>query len=265
VLSGQAGSGTIFFSGCNLKCRFCQNYQLSWEQQGQEVSAQELAERMLALQEQGAANINLVTPTHHLPAILAALDLSLRRGLNVPIVYNSSGYEKAGVLRHLEGIVDIYLPDLKYHSPLISQKYSGAPDYFEAAAPAIIEMYCQQARLEINARGYAQKGVIIRHLILPGHTDDSLKVLQWLADNLSPMIGLSVMSQFHPCYQAPPEIQRSLSTAEYKRVTDQVRSWGFQNLYLQPAGFSPKEHLIPDFERDEPFLWGDKDRLEEKT
>jgi len=255
VLTGQAGSGTIFFSGCSLKCCFCQNYQLSWEQQGRKVSDEELADMMLELQRQGALNLNLVTPSHHLLAILRGLALALKQGLRLPVVYNSSGFEKAGVLRHLEGLVDIYLPDLKYHSSMLAEKYSGAPDYFKIASEAITEMYCQQPRLEWDAKGTAHKGVIIRHLILPGHTDDSIQILRWIADSLSLSIGLSLMSQYHPCYHAPLEIRRSLSAQEYQSVLDQALAQGFQNLYVQPEGFASEEHLIPDFSRTVPFLW----------
>jgi len=259
VLSGQEGSGTIFFSGCSLKCCFCQNYQLSWEQQGREVSDEELADMIMELQRQGALNINLVSPTHHLLAILRAWILALKQGLRLPVVYNSSGFEKANVLRHLEGLVDIYLPDLKYHSPLLAEKLSGAPDYFKIASRAITEMYCQQPRLKWDEKGAALKGLIIRHLILPGHTDDSIRILQWIADNLSLSIGISLMSQYHPCYHAPPEIQRSLSAQEYRNVLDQALAKGFQNLYVQPEGFTSEEHLIPDFNRPTPFLWKVKD------
>ncbi|NOR14387.1 MAG: radical SAM protein, partial [Candidatus Aminicenantes bacterium] len=190
ILTGEAGSGTVFFSGCSLKCRFCQNYQISWLQQGQEVSDKELANMMLGVQKQGALNINLVSPTHHLLPILRALALAKQQELLIPVVYNSSGYEKAEILRYLEGTIDIYLPDLKYHSSHLAEKYSGAPDYFENAAQAIIEMYCQQPRLELAENGTALKGLIIRHLMIPGNTEDSINILHWISDNLSPSIGL---------------------------------------------------------------------------
>lgn len=258
VLSGEAGSGTIFFSGCSLKCRFCQNYQLSWENRGRPILEAELAQHMLELQAQGALNINLVTPTHFLPAILRALSRALGRGLQLPVVYNSSGYEKAGLLRQLEGLVDIWLPDLKYRSPRLAEIYSGAPDYFEQASQAILEMYCQQPRLDLEETGTARRGIIIRHLVLPGHSDDSLQILHWIAENFSPSIGLSLMSQYHPCYLAPPELRRALPAREYRLVLEEAVRLGFQNLFVQPTSFSHTEQLIPDFEREAPFQWSDR-------
>jgi putative pyruvate formate lyase activating enzyme len=249
------GSGAVFFSGCSLKCLFCQNHQISWQEAGAKISDYALAQAMLDLQEQGAANINLVSPTHVLLPILRALHIAFSRGLRLPIVYNSHGYESAAVLRNLEGIIDIYLPDSKYSSSCISEKLSQAADYSQAAGGALIEMFCQQPVLEIDHLGLAQRGLIVRHLILPGQTDDSLAILDWLRRHLAPSIGLSLMSQYSPCFLAPEDLRRTITPREYQRVLDHALDLGFENLFLQPEPFKPGEHLLPDFARDEPFVW----------
>ncbi len=252
---GRRGSGTVFFAGCNLKCLFCQNHQISWRDSGAEIEDSALAQAMLDLQAQGAANINLVSPTHVLIPILRALCLALLGGLRLPIVYNSHGYESAAVLRRLEGIIDIYLPDLKYSSRCVSERLSRAADYYPAACAALIEMFCQQPVLETDHRGMAQRGLIVRHLILPGHTDDSLVILDWLRRRLAPSIGLSLMSQYSPCFLAPEGLRRPITPREYQRVLNHALDLGFENLFLQPEPFQPGENLIPDFSRDEPFVW----------
>jgi putative pyruvate formate lyase activating enzyme len=249
------GSGTIFFTGCNLKCLFCQNYQLSWLTQGRAVSDQELAAIMLDLQKKGAYNINLVSPTHLIIPILRALNQAYGQGLRIPIVYNSNGYEKVDVVEKLAGIIDVYLPDLKYFSPDVSAKFSGAPDYFSHARLSIQEMFCQQPALVLDDREIARKGLIIRHLILPGQTADSLAVLDWLARHLPRSVPLSLMSQYHPCFRAPVEIQRPLATEEYQAVLAKAKELGFESLFIQPEDFEPDEHLVPDFTRPDPFKW----------
>lgn len=252
---GGSGSGTIFFTGCNLKCLFCQNYQLSWLLEGAEVTDEELAGMMLDLQAQGALNINLVSPTHVVLPILRALRIALGRGLRLPLVWNSNGYDGLDVIRALEGIIDIYLPDLKYHSPALSKKYSAAANYFDHAAAALREMSVQQPVLETGQEGTARRGLIVRHLVLPGAADDSLFLLRWMSENLSPYIGLSLMSQYRPCYEAPEEIRRSLTPEEYKPVADLAVELGFDRLFLQPEPFRPDEHLVPDFRKKKPFRW----------
>jgi len=249
------GSGTIFFSGCNLKCLFCQNYQLSWLNQGKPVTDEELALMMLELQEKDALNINLVSPGHLILPILRSLKMAIQKGLSIPIVYNSNAYEKVEVIRCLEGITDIYLPDMKYFSPGLSTRYSAAPDYFLHASQAILEMYCQQPTLRLSEKNTALEGLIIRHLILPGETADSLAVLEWIAHDLSPYVCLSLMSQYHPCHQAPREIQRNISPEEYNTVRDKAEELGFEILFIQPEPFSGEEHLIPDFNLKSPFKW----------
>jgi putative pyruvate formate lyase activating enzyme len=251
----RGGSGTIFFAGCNLKCLFCQNYQLSWLLEGRPVSDEELAAMMLDLESQGALNVNLVSPTHVVLPVLRALRIAFARGLRIPLVWNSNGYDSAGVIRALEGIVDIYLPDLKYLSPELSKRYSGAADYFERAAEAVREMSLQQPVLTLGPDGNARRGLIVRHLVLPGCGEDSRSLLSWLRAHLSPFIGLSLMSQYHPCYKAPGELQRPLSAEEYRPVAELAVELGFEGLFLQPEPFRSDEHLVPDFRKKRPFRW----------
>lgn len=254
----RVGSGTIFFSGCNLKCSFCQNYQLSWLGRGRPAGDDELAGMMLDLQDRGALNINLVSPTHFLLPILRALGIAYSKGLEIPLVANSNGYEKAAVLAHLEGIVDIYLPDLKYHSKALSQRISGAEDYFVQASETIKEMACQQPALVLDDRGIARCGLIVRHLVLPGQAEDSRAILGWLARELGRTVALSLMSQYHPCFRSPQDMLRPLSRKEYREALSVAEELGFECLFVQPDSFDPGEHLIPDFDRPEPFQWAGK-------
>lgn len=249
------GSGTIFFTGCNLKCLFCQNYQLSWLREGREVGDEELAGMMLDLQDQGALNINLVSPSHVIPPLLRALRLAYSRGLSLPVVYNSNGYEKAEVIRLLEGIIDIYLPDLKYFSPAASKEYSGAADYFRWASGAVEEMYLQQPALVLDDKEVARGGLILRHLVLPGQVEDSLALLGWIRRRLSPSVCLSLMSQYHPCFRAPKELQRDITPDEYEAVISRAERLGFEHLFIQPVPFESTEHVLPDFGRSNPFIW----------
>ncbi|MEW5901508.1 MAG: radical SAM protein [Acidobacteriota bacterium] len=251
-----AGSGTIFFTGCSLKCSFCQNYQLSWLGHGKETSPEELAAMMLRLQDQGALNINLVSPTHLILPVLRALRIAYGHGLALPLVANSSGYEKAEVIALLDGIVDIYLPDLKYFSPGVAGKLSGASDYFAQASEAVKEMAFQRPQLVFNKQETAEQGLIVRHLVLPGQTADSIAILEWLARELGPGVSLSLMSQYHPCFQAPEELRRLLRPEEYREVLARAEELEFEYMFVQPEGFSADDHLFPDFKLDEPFRWG---------
>ncbi len=256
------GSGTIFFSGCNLKCCFCQNYQLSWLGQGKTVAAEELARMMIRLQAAGALNINLVSPTHLILPILRALHIAYELGLAIPLVYNSNGYEKADAIRHLEGIVDVYLPDLKYFSTEASTRYSAAPDYFSHASRAIREMHRQKPHLILDETETAREGLMIRHLILPGLTGDSAAILEWLAESFASAVCLSLMSQYHPCFKAPEGLQRPLQPEEYQKVLARAEELGFETMFIQPEVFSPEDHLIPDFSLPEPFRWERKAKEE---
>lgn len=246
-ISGENGSGTVFFSGCNLKCCFCQNYRISSEGIGKTISVQRLSEIFLELQNQRAHNINLVSPTPYVPQIIEALDLC-RGKLNIPIVYNTGGYERVETLKMLEGYVDVYLPDLKYFDRGLSEKYSGAGDYFEYAAPALKEMYRQAGDCQISD-GLIKKGMIVRHMALPSHRHDSVKVIEWLAENFPKEgIRLSLMSQYTPFYKSSEhkEISRRISTFEYNFVLRRASELGFEG-YAQERS-SAKEEYTPDFD-----------------
>ncbi len=248
-----AGSGTLFFSGCNLKCQFCQNYQLSWYNQGKNSTPAELAETILTLQDQGALNINLVSPMHVLIPILRGLELAYEQGLHLPIVYNTNAYEKIQTLSHLEGIIDIYLPDLKYISSHAARFFSNRPDYFQYASLAIKEMFRQKPELILDKSEIAQEGLIIRHLFLPGLLKDSQNVIEWIAQNVSLSIGFSLMSQYTPCFFAPKTIQKKLSSMDYWRGVEHAQNLGFETLFIQPEPFKSTEHLTPNFNKKNPF------------
>jgi putative pyruvate formate lyase activating enzyme len=255
VISGRAGSGTVFFTGCNLKCLFCQNYQLSWRLEGDPVTDRELADLMLGLQARGAHNLNFVSPSHVVLPLLRALRLALAEGLDIPLVWNSNGYDSVEVIGALEGVIDVYLPDLKYRSPALSKRYSAAPDYFERASEAVREMSLQQPALDVGPDGTARRGLIVRHLVLPGAADDTLAVLDWIGANLSPFIGLSLMSQYHPCFEAPEEIRRAVTPEEYRKAAERAAALRLERLFLQPEPFGADEHLVPDFRKEKPFRW----------
>ncbi len=235
-ISGTCGSGTVFFFGCSLRCCFCQNREISRDTQASHsVSAEELAHIFMELQDQGAHNINLVTPTHFADQIADTL-VSVKHRLSIPVVYNTSGYERVETLRRLEGLVDIYLPDFKYISPELSQKYSSAPDYAEVACEAISEMYRQTGRYEIGDDGRMRKGLMVRHLVLPGARKDSFAVLDRLAELLpAEDILLSLMSQYTPEFAMDSpyrELHRRLTSFEYDSVAQHALSLGF-NGYVQ--------------------------------
>jgi len=253
--SSLSGSGAVFFAGCNLKCIYCQNYQISWHVYGPEVSPDKLASIFLVLQEKKALNINLVTPTHVILPILEALKKAFALGLNVPIVYNTSAYDSYETILKLDGIIDIYLPDFKYLRKDSARRFSNAPDYPDKAITAIKEMYRQVGNIEIDNEGNAKSGLIIRHLILPGHIQESCTILEWIAANISTKVYISLMSQFHPCNNVPDEINREISKNEYDGVLAKAEELGFENVYIQTYPFASKEHLVPDFSKENPFSW----------
>jgi putative pyruvate formate lyase activating enzyme len=287
-ISGTRGSGAIFFSGCNLKCIFCQNHEISHGGRGKEITAGELASVFLSLRDKGAHNINLVTPNHFIPSIIEALAQArtgtvlcgvdgtagrntggtthgntdgipfgggtaeevshgLSTGLDIPVVYNTNAYESLDSLKQLEGWVDVYLPDLKYVSPELSKEYSGAADYFDYASKAILEMHRQAGSPVFDKDGLIKKGLIIRHLVLPGHTEDSIRVLEWIAGNLPKSTYVSLMSQFVPCYHAVghPVLDRHITRHEYDKVVGKFVKLGL-NGYVQERD-SASEQFIPDF------------------
>lgn len=246
-ISGKNGSGTVFFSGCCLKCCFCQNYEISAEGKGFELTEQELAETFLRLQDMGAHNINLVNPTHFVPQIITVLDIC-KDSLHIPVVYNTGGYDKPETLELLGDRVKIFLPDLKYSDPQLSADYSKASDYFEATAKAIRKMVDIAGKPVFDENGIMQRGVIVRHLVLPTHRKDSIKLMEWLGENFAKdEIMVSLMSQFTPVYKAfdHKELCRKTATFEYNSVIDVVNKYGF-NGFIQ-SRTSANADFIPKF------------------
>jgi len=248
AISGTHGSGTIFFTHCNLRCCFCQNHQISQEHLGRDVSPEELAAMMLDLQQQGCHNISLVSGAHFLPDIVDALVLAAGSGLQLPLVYNSNGYESLPVLRLLEGIVDVYLPDAKYCSDIAARRYSSAPGYHRVNIIALHEMFRQAGCLEIDECGIAVRGLIVRHLVLPGCLDDTRRVLRSIRKNLGPFVPMSLMVQYTACFEAigHPKLGRQLSAEEYREACTILKELGFSNGWLQQ--YCPEDRsFVPDF------------------
>ena len=247
-ISGENGSGTVFFSFCPLKCVYCQNYSLSHENKGTKISIEKLAEIFIDLQNQKAHNINLVTPTHYSLQILEALKIAKSNGLTIPIVYNTSGYENVETLKKLDGYVDIYLPDFKYFSNTLAQKYSGVSNYFEIATDALKEMFRQIGEFSIDEQGIIRRGMIVRHLVLPGYTNDSKNVISHIYDIFRDKIYISIMNQYTPLAHVKnfPEINRKVTDSEYDDVIDFALSLGIENAFIQ-EGETAKESFIPDF------------------
>ena len=248
-ISGSCGSGTIFFSGCNLRCVFCQNYTIISENSGKTISTERLSEIMLEQQARGVHNINLVTATHFIPSIIKAVQKAKNNGLKIPIVYNTGGYEKVESIKMLEGTVDIYLPDIKYFSSELSLKYSGASDYFSYASEAVLEMYRQTGNNIYDDNGIMKSGVIIRHMIMPSHMEDSYKVLDWIRDNIGTEACVSLLSQYTPAYNAEKykEINRKLMSLEYTRVIEHFFDIGLKNGFMQEKS-SAESKYTPIFD-----------------
>ena len=248
-ISGERGSGTVFFSHCTLKCVFCQNREISYGGVGREVSIQRLGEIFLQLQQKSAENINLVTPTHYIPQIIRAINSAKQHGLKIPIVYNTSGYEKVETLRLLDGAVDIYLPDFKYYDSRFSKRYSKCEDYFDFVGNAIEEMLSQVGECEFDKRGMMKKGVIVRHMVLPNLLDDSKRILKYLNRRFGDKIMISIMSQYTPFGDLSeyPEISMPLSKEDYDEILEYADMIGITNGFTQ-EGESAKESFIPPFD-----------------
>ena len=245
-ISGKNGSGTIFFSNCNLNCVFCQNYEISQLGQGKEFEINELADIMIKEQEKGVENINLVTPTSYIIQIAESIKIAKGKGLKIPIVYNTNSYENIESLKLLDGLVDIYLPDLKYYYNKLGKRYSNVENYFEIATNAILEMYRQVGNVQIDSNGILQKGVVIRHLVLPNHIENSKKVLKWIKENIDNKVFVSIMAQYFPTYKAKniEKINRKLTKKEYQEIMEYVDSIGLDNGYVQELG-EHEEKYVP--------------------
>ena len=254
AISGTRGSGTIFFGNCNMRCVYCQNYQISqdWRsQKSREIDCRALAERMLYLQDEaGCHNINFVSPSHFVPQLLRAVLEAVPKGLTVPLVYNSSGYDSVASLKELDGVISIYLPDLRYASNKWARKFSHARDYVTRARQAIKEMYRQVGDLVVDESGVAQKGLIVRHLILPNGLAGSQESLAWLVREVSPTVTVSIMSQYMAMHRAPriPLLSRKITVKEHEKVLGLVTNLGIENGWVQELGAA--EEYLPDFERE---------------
>ncbi|XUX00573.1 MAG: radical SAM protein [Dehalogenimonas sp.] len=251
ALSGTRGSGAIFFGNCNLRCVYCQNFQISQDPAGQrhhEITTSRLANRMLHIQNDlGCHNLNLVSPTHYVPQIMRALLEAVPQGFRLPIVYNTNAYDELSTLQELDGVVDIYLPDLKYSSNTIAMQLSDVAHYVQSARSSIKEMYRQVGNLQLDEEGIAVRGLIIRHLILPNDLAGSEDSLKWIAQELSPQVTVSIMSQYFPRHKAMqmPPLARSINAAEQRRVVNIVDVLGMENGWMQEAG--SQEYYLPDF------------------
>ena len=244
-ISGDKGSGTVFFSNCTMNCIFCQNYEISQLGKGKEISIEELANIFIKQQEKGVHNINLVTPTSYVYQIIEAIKIAKAKGLNIPIVYNTNGYENIETIKALNGYVDVYLPDLKYAEEKLAIEYSGAKNYFEVATNAIKEMIKQVGNIKLNEDGIIQKGVIIRHLVLPNHIENSKKVLLWIKQNLPNDIYVSIMAQYFPTYKAKEnqELNRKLTKKEWEQIEKYVEEIDIENGFIQELGDHEEEYV----------------------
>lgn len=248
-ISGSNGSGTVFFSNCNLNCIYCQNYDISQEGKGREITIEQLSKIYIYEQNMGAHNINLVTPTIYIPQIIEAIKLARKNGLTIPIVYNSNGYENVESLKLLDGYIDIYLPDLKYAFNELAKKYSKVDNYFSVATSAIKEMYRQVGSVALDDNGIIKKGVIIRHLILPGHVENTKNVLNWIKDNFNDDVYVSLMAQYFPTYLAKnsSDLNRKITKEEYDEVEKYLFDLGLENGYIQELG-EYEEEYVPNFD-----------------
>ena len=244
-ISGERGSGTVFFSGCSLRCVFCQNKKISGGELGRTVSVEELAEIYLSLEASGVHNVNLVTATHYTDKVAESIVLAKKRGCKLPFLWNSSGYEHVETMKRLDGLIDIYLPDMKYHSSEISKKYSNCPDYFEVTKKAISEMRRQTGTLFVK-NGLLKFGTVVRHLVLPTYTEDSKKIIEYLYSTYGDSIYISIMSQYVPFGSVPDELNRRITEDEYNEVVDFAMSLGVKNAFIQERE-SAAESFIPDF------------------
>ena len=244
-ISGEKGSGTIFFSNCNLNCIYCQNYEISQLGKGKEISIERLAEIMLELQEKDVENINLVTPTSYTVQIIEAIKIAKSNGLHIPIIYNTNGCENIETIKKLEGYIDVYLPDLKYYYNKIGKRYSKIDNYFEITTKAILEMYNQVGGTLLDERGIIKKGLMIRHLVLPNNIENSKKILKWIKENINDDVYINVMAQYFPTYKAKEDekLNRKLTQNEFKEIENFVYELDIKNGYMQELGEHEEEYV----------------------
>lgn len=244
-ISGKNGSGTVFFSNCTLNCIYCQNYEISQLGKGKEISIEELANIFMEQQKNNAENINLVTPTSYVLQIIEAIKIAKKNGLNIPIIYNTNGYERVETLKLLEGYIDVYLPDFKYFDDKIGKKYSKIDNYFEVCAKAIKEMYRQVGEPNFDEKDMIKKGLMIRHLVLPNNIENSKKVLRWLKENISENVYINVMAQYFPTYLAKNDkkLNRKLTKKEYEEIEEYVYKLDIKNGYIQELGEHEEEYV----------------------
>lgn len=248
-ISGERGSGTVFFSNCNMNCIYCQNYEISQQGKGKEITVEQLADIFIKQQERDVENINLVTPTSYAMQIIEAIKIAREKGLKIPIVYNTNGYENIETIKRLNGYIDIYLPDLKYYYNELGEKYSKVKNYFEISTQAIKEMYKQVGAPKLNEDGIMQKGVMIRHLVLPNNIENSKKVLSWIKENLNENIFVSIMAQYFPTYMAKnvDNLNRKLTLQEYEEIENHLFSLELNNGYIQELG-EHEEEYVPNWD-----------------
>ena len=244
-ISGNNGSGTIFFSNCNMNCVYCQNYEISQLGKGKEITIEELADIMIEQQEKGVENINLVTPTSYALHIIESIKIAKSKGLQIPIVYNTNGYESIETLQLLDGYIDIYLPDLKYYYNELGQELSNVKNYFEIATKAIKEMYRQVGSPQLNENGIMKKGLMIRHLVLPNNIENSKKVLKWIKENIDNNVYVSIMAQYFPTYKAKniDNLNRKLTKKEYEEIENYLFDLDLENGYIQELGEHEEEYV----------------------
>ena len=255
-ISGSSGSGTIFFSNCNLKCLFCQNKKISTNGFGKEITINRLSDICIELQKQGANNINLVTPTHYVPSIIKGIKKAKKKGLNIPVVYNTSSYESIDTIKSLNKIVDVYLPDLKYKDDTLAKNYSNIKDYFKVATRNIEEMYNQVGKPIFNQEGIMIKGIIVRVLLLPGHLNDAKEIIKYLYDKYTNNIYISIMNQYTPVEKIDKYINlnRKVTNEEYDELIDYACNLGIENAFIQ-EGETQEESFIPDFNKFEKMFY----------
>ncbi|MGM0366552.1 MAG: radical SAM protein [Actinomycetota bacterium] len=259
-ISGSRGSGTMFFTYCNMQCAYCQNYQISQREEGRKKTTGQLTDIMLGLQQDGCHNINLVSPTVWVPQIISALAAAREKGLSIPLVYNTGGYDNRKIIKMLEGAVDIYMPDMRYSDDRMAYKYSGIKEYTKHNRESVTEMYRQVGGFEVSQKGIASRGLMIRLLVLPHNAAGVIDTLNFIKHKLSTEVYLSIMAQYHPVYRASdyPQINRSITPSEYRQVVEHAQKLGFERGFIQDHGFLSDDPFLPDFRKKKVFRYNEE-------